>query len=168
MCYNQRRMKDTFTQLVRLGVMIAALALVLYWVDSAYFAPRRLPACVQEELPEGRVCLETLRAKWQGKVVWVDARSESDYEVNHLMFKDNRMFPIRRGAQKEALIDAAIERLIAAQDNGECIVVFCTNECTASTEIAEELRNLGPIEAPVYVLQGGWAALEEGGMVNFR
>lgn len=161
-------MKDTFTQLVRLGLIITALAVVLYWVDSAWFAPRRLPACVQSQLPEGRICLETLRSQWQGRVVWIDARSESDYEVNHLMFKDNRMFPIRSGARKEELMDAAMERLIEAQDKGECIVVFCTNECTASTEIAEELRQLGLIGAPIYVLQGGWAALEEGGMVNFR
>lgn len=161
-------MKDTFTQLVRLGVVIAALAVVLYWVDSAYFAPRRLPACVPSQLPEGRICLETLRTQWRGKVVWIDARSESDYEVNHLLFKDNRMFPIRSGVHKQELMDAAMERLIEAHERGECIVVFCTHECTASTEIAEELRGLGLIDAPIYVLQGGWAALEEGGMVLFR
>lgn len=161
-------MKDTFTQLVRLGVIMAALACVLYWVDSAYFAPRRLPACVQEQLPEGRVCFETLRTRWGGRVVWIDARSESDYELNHLMLRDDRMYPIRSGANKQELLDAAIERLIAAKDRGECIVVFCSNECSASTEIADELRHLGLIEVPVYVLQGGWAALVEGGMVNFR
>lgn len=134
--------------------MIAALALVLYWVDSAYFAPQRLPLCVQDQLPEGRICLETLRGQWKGKVVWIDARSESDYEVNHLMFQDNRMFPIRSGGNRDTLVDAAVERLMAASDLGECIVVFCTNECTASEEIAAHLRDLGLIEAPIYVLQG--------------
>lgn len=161
-------MKDTFAQLVRLGFIIVALALVLYWVDAAWFAPRRLPPCVQSELPEGRICMATLTSKWQGNVVWIDARSESDYEINHLMLQDNRMFPIRPGARRQELLDAALERLIAAKEKGECIVVFCTNDCASSTEIADELRQLGLIEAPVYVLQGGWNALLEAGMVKFK
>lgn len=161
-------MKDTFAQLIRLGVIIVALAVVLYWVDAAWFAPRRLPACVQAELPEGRICLETLRAKWQDKVVWVDARSESDFEVNHLLFNDNRMFPIRPGTARQQLIDAAAERLMLAGDKGECVVVFCTGDCTASDDIAKELRELQLTEAPIYVLQGGWDVLKAAGMVNFQ
>ncbi len=161
-------MKDTFTQLIRLGFVILAVAVVLYWVDSAFFAPRRLPACVQAELSEGRVCLETVRMEYGDKVVWVDARSESDFEVNHLMFNDNRMFPIRPGARRQELLDAAVERLVAAGEKGECIVVFCTNECTASEEIAGELRALELTEAPIYVLEGGWDVLKAAGMVNFQ
>lgn len=160
-------MKDTFAQLIRLGVMILALAVVLYWVDAAWFAPRRLPACVQNELAEGRVCLETVRTQYGDKVVWIDARSESDYEINHLMFNDNRMFPVRPGAQKQQLVDAAIERMMEAGDKGECIVVFCTNDCTSSEEIARELRELQVTEAPIYVLEGGWDVLKAAGMVNF-
>jgi len=159
-------MKDTFAQLVRLGVAILVLAGILYWVDSAWFAPRRMPACVQEKLPEGRICLATLRSIWHDRVVWIDARSESDFELNHLMLRDNRMFPIRRGDDMQQQVDAAIERLIEAQERGECIVVFCTSECTSSTEVADTLRQLGLIEAPIYVLEGGWSALKEGGMVR--
>ncbi len=161
-------MKDTFTQLIRLGFVILAVAVVLYWVDSAFFAPRRLPACVQAELSEGRVCLETVRMEYGDKVVWVDARSESDFEVNHLMFNDNRMFPIRPGARRQELLDAAVERLMAAGEKGECIVVFCTNECTSSEDIARELRSLELTEAPIYVLEGGWEVLKAAGMVNFQ
>ncbi|MBR5895810.1 MAG: rhodanese-like domain-containing protein [Akkermansia sp.] len=161
-------MKDTFAQLIRLGFMILALALVLYWVDAAWFAPRRLPACVQSSLPEGRVCLETVRAQYGDKVVWIDARSESDFEINHLMFNDNRMFPVRPGAQKQTLLDAAVERLMEAGDRGECIVVFCTNDCTTSEDIARELRELQLTEAPIYVLEGGWDVLKAAGMVNFQ
>ncbi len=161
-------MKDTFAQLIRLGVIILALAVVLYWVDAAWFAPRRLPACVQAELPEGRVCLETVRAQYGDKVVWVDARSESDFEINHLLFNDNRMFPIRPGAQKQELLDAAVERLLEAGERGECILVFCTNDCSSSEDIARELRELQLTEAPIYVLEGGWDVLKAAGMVNFQ
>ena len=159
-------MKDTFAQLIRLGFIILALAVVLYWVDAAWCAPRRLPACVQAELPEGRVCLETVRTQFGDKVVWIDARSESDFEINHLMFNDNRMFPVRPGAQKQALMDAAVERLMEAGERGECSVVFCTNDCTASEDIARELRELQLTEAPIYVLNGGWDVLKAAGMVN--
>lgn len=161
-------MKDTFAQLIRLGVIILALAVVLYWVDAAWFAPRRLPACVQAELPEGRVCLETVRTQYGDKVVWVDARSESDFEINHLLFNDNRMFPIRPGAQKQELLDAAVERLLEAGERGECILVFCTNDCSSSEDIARELRELQLTEAPIYVLEGGWDVLKAAGMVNFQ
>ncbi len=163
-----RGMKDTFSQLIRLGIIISALAIVLYWVDAAWFAPRRLPPCVQSELPEGRVCLETVRAQFGDKVVWIDARSESDFEINHLLFNDNRMFPIRPGAQRQELLDAAIERLIKAGERGECVLVFCTNDCTSSEDIARELRELQVTEAPIYVLDGGWDVLKAAGMVNFQ
>ncbi|MBQ3218792.1 MAG: rhodanese-like domain-containing protein [Akkermansia sp.] len=161
-------MKDTFAQLIRLGFVILALAVVLYWVDTAWFAPRRLPVCVQTELPTGRVCLETVRAQYGDKVVWIDARSESDFEINHLLFNDNRMFPIRPGAQKQELMDAAVERLMEAGDRGECILVFCTNDCTSSEDIARELRELQITEAPIYVLEGGWDVLKAAGLVNFQ
>lgn len=161
-------MKDTFTQLIRLGFVIVALAVVLYWVDAAFFAPRRLPLCVQSELPTGRVCLETVRNQYGDKVVWIDARSESDYEINHLLFNDNRMFPIRPGAQKQEQIDAAVERLMTAAEQGECVLVFCTNDCTSSEDIARELRELQVTEAPIYVLEGGWDVLKAAGMVNFQ
>ncbi len=156
-------MKDTFLQLVRLGFAIVALAIALYWVDAAFFAPGRLPTCVQEELPEGRVCLETLHAQGIDKVIWVDARSQSDYEINHLMMSDNRVFPIRSGAQFEQQVDAAIDRLMNAAARGEKVVVFCTRDCESAESIAARLRELGLIEAPILVLEGGWDALVRDG-----
>lgn len=153
-------MKDTFAQFIRLGLIILGLAAVLYWVDSVWIAPHRLPACVQEKLPENRVCLETVLSRYGNKIIWIDARSESDFELNRLMLSENRMFPIRRGAMMQQQIDAAIGRLLEAQEHGECVVVFCNNDCSSAEEIAEELRALGMIDAPVYTLEGGWDALK--------
>lgn len=158
-------MRDTLTQFIRLGIVILAVAACLYWVDAAWFAPKRLPACHQAALPKGRMCLATLRERYHDKVVWIDARSAGDYELNHLMLTENRMFPIRKGAELQAQIDAAISRLLEAADRGECIVVFCTGGCGAAEEIAEELRSLGMIDAPIYTLEGGWDALKAAGMI---
>lgn len=157
-------MKDTLTQFVRLGIMILMLAFALFWADKTWFAPHRLPPCVQAQLPEGRLCLETLRRDYQDRVVWIDARSISDFELNHLMFSDNRMFPVRKGADFEHLLDAALGRMMEAQERGECVVVFCKGDCGAAEEIAREIRALGLVEAPVYTLEGGWDALKAAGM----
>ncbi len=152
-------MRGTLEQALRLGFIILGVAAVIYGVDALFFAPRRVPPCVQEQLPPGRICLDTVLNKYGDKVVWVDARSEADYELNHLMLPENRMFPIRKGAAMQDQVDAAMERMLAAAEQGECIVVFCTADCGSSTEVADHLRSLGIIEAPVYVLEGGWDVL---------
>ena len=146
-------------QTVRLGCVILALAAAVYGVDALVVAPRRVPPCEQGQLPPGRICLDTVLKEYGDKVVWVDARSEADYELNHLMLPDNRMFPIRKGAAMQDQVDAAMERMLAAAEQGECIVVFCTADCGSATEVADHLRSLGIVEAPVYVLEGGWDVL---------
>ena len=152
-------MRGTIEQALRLGFIILGLAVVIYGLDALVFAPRRMPPCMQEQLPPGRICLDSLLQRYGNKVVWIDARSEADFELNHLMLSENRMFPIRKGSAMQEQVDAAMERLLAAKDLGECIVVFCTVDCGSSTEVAEHLRSLGIIEAPVYVLEGGWDIL---------
>lgn len=166
LCDDLRRMRDTFAQFVRLGVIIPGLAVLLYWVDATWFAPRRMPPCVQAKLPEHRMCLETLRNQYGDKIIWVDARSAADYELNHLMMSENRMFPIRKGVNMHLQIDAAIGRMLEAHERGECVVVFCTQECSAAEEIARELRLLEMIDAPIYTLEGGWNALKAAGMLR--
>ena len=158
-------MNDTLGQFIRLGLIILVLAALLGWAETAYFAPRRLPPCHQESLPPGHICLTTLHRDYPGRVVWIDARSASDYELNHLMLSENRMFPIRRGPELQRQMDAAIGRLIEASERGECIVVFCSKSCNAADDIAAELRSLGLLEAPVYTLEGGWDALRADGML---
>lgn len=159
--------------MVRVGLFILIVAGLLYTADTLYFAPRRIPPCVPQNLPVGHICPESLLTAWQVKgepgnykIVWIDARSESDYELNHLMLSEDRMFPIRPGADMQRMLDAAIERLIAAYDQGECIVVFCTESCNSSDQIAETLRDTGLLRAPVYVLEGGWPALKKAGIAK--
>lgn len=166
-------MKDTFSQVVRIGFGIVALAVALFGADALWFAPKRLPACVPEELEEGRICLETVLKGWidrqepgKYKIVWVDARSENDYELHHLVMSEGRVFPVRPGAHMQQLLDAAIERLMEAEERGECIVVFCTRACNSSTEIAAAIRNTGLVHAPIYVLEGGWDALKKSDLVR--
>ena len=150
---------DGFRQFVRLGLLMVPLALALYWADEWFFAPGRLPACVQENVPEGHLCPDMLLTlPPSATVVWIDARSESDFDVRHLELKGNDMFPVRPGEQKQELLDRAVARLteLGPEDR---VVVFCSGGCSSSEEIAADLRELG-LEAPVYVLEGGWEALK--------
>ena len=160
--------RNILLQFLGLGVCILLLGGAFYGLERLYFAPSRVPPCQQKDLPEGRICPQELMDHWRDardpshyKVVWVDARSESDYELNHLLGQGDRIFPIRPGTDLPRLMDAAIERLIRAEQNGECIVVFCTASCTSSSEVADELRRTGLISAPIFVLEGGWSSLQE-------
>ena len=76
-------MKDTFTQFIRLGLVILTLGLVLYWVECTWFAPSRI-VCEQDALDaEGKhhICWHTLMQQYAPeKIIWIDARSEADYE----------------------------------------------------------------------------------------
>lgn len=157
-----RAMKAFTKQFVQLGLAMAVLAAALYALDAAVFAPRRVPPCVQAQLPPGRVCLQTLLQQYgRDKVVWIDARSETDYRTDHLQDAPGRLFPVRKGEQMQDQLDAALERMLEAAERGECVAVFCTGGCGAAEEIAAEIRSLGMVEAPVYVLEGGWDALRD-------
>lgn len=154
-------MKDTFTQFIRLGLLILTFGMVLYWVECTWFAPARV-VCVQDKLDaegKGHICWHTLMQRYApDKIIWIDARSEADYEKNRLA--GTNAYPIRPGAQRDEFFLNVEERLFHATERGECIVVFCTASCTASDEISAYLRDEGGLDAPVYVLQGGWDTIK--------
>lgn len=157
-----RAMKAFIKQFVQLGLAMVVLAAALYALDAAVFAPRRMPPCVQVQLPPGRVCLQTLLQQYgRDKIVWIDARSETDFRTAHLQDAAGRLFPVRKGEQMQDQLDAALERMLEAAERGECVAVFCTGGCGAAEEIAAEIRSLGMVEAPVYVLEGGWDVLQD-------
>jgi rhodanese-related sulfurtransferase len=84
------------------------------------------------------------------EIVWVDSRSRSDYEREHasgaiLLNKDEW--------------DNLLASLFDAWSPGKSIVVYCTPDCHASSEIADRIRDLG-IE-PVFFLHGGYEAWKQ-------
>ncbi len=158
--------KNILPQFIKLGFIILGIGLVLAWLDSSYFEPKRLPPCMQEKLPPDRICLDTIFSKWKDKTIWIDARSQNDFEINHLRLADNRMFQIQPGAMMNAQIDGAIGRLLDAEENQECIVVFCTADCTKAEDVAKALREL-ELGSPIFILEGGWDAIRsEGSLIK--
>jgi rhodanese-related sulfurtransferase len=126
-------------------ISLTAVATVLSW----QFHPRA-PALYlnAEPLGDGEISIEdALLREAQGGVIWIDARSQAKFEMQHIPgaillneFDFNRQ-----------LMDSF--HLIANQD--QAIIVYCgTHACKSSTKIADELRE--KMIPDVFVLKGGW------------
>lgn len=101
-----------------------------------------------EVLNEGEVRIATV-AEW-GNVLWVDARSQLEYEHGHIT-----------GACRlnEDDWDEQLPQLIDRWNPGQKIVVYCAAvSCLASRHVAERLRTEVGL-TDVYVLKGGWEAV---------
>jgi len=99
---------------------------------------------VQETLlPDERIVGDS---RLSGKeVVWVDARSEEAYKDGHI---PGAVLLNHDGW------DTMLGNLFEAWKPDRTIVVYCSEGCQASREVANRIRNLG-LE-PVYVLKGGY------------
>jgi rhodanese-related sulfurtransferase len=102
------------------------------------------------ELAAGEIRLEDVQVL---KVIWIDARGKTDYDSGHIP-----------GAilLNEANWDNGINDLMNIWlVDPRPIVVYCSSEqCSASKDIARQLRNALP-EAEVYSLKGGWEVWEQ-------
>ena len=101
----------------------------------------------EPELAAGEIRVVDARAL---DVLWLDARSEADYQADHI---------------PEALLlnednwDAGIMELMGAWlPAPRPIVIYCGSEsCGTSKRIADRLREALP-DAEIYSLKGGWDA----------
>ena len=78
--------------------------------------------------------------------LWIDARSASDYALNHVPSA-----VLLNEDQWQTLLPTVLEKW----EPGQVAIVYCSSRsCKASRDVAERLRqyNLGR----VYVLKGGW------------
>jgi len=86
-------------------------------------------------------------------VIWVDARSYSDFEISHApeaIFYD-------QGDPASSMASILEQWLI----DPRTIVVYCSDAgCGTSKKVAEELRTNLP-DAEIYSLKGGWDAWSE-------
>src|ERR1700751_3360860 len=128
---------------LRQAVLILLAALVPPGVSS--LLPPRRPSSSGEALLPGEEKLKTVLA-WGPKVLWVDARSQNEYEADHvpgailLNLEDwDRLFP----------------RFLDRWSPDQKIVVYCSaSSCQLSHEGAIRLEQNGV--SPIFVLKGGW------------
>jgi rhodanese-related sulfurtransferase len=123
---------------------------------GTHFLHPKAPAwyVTQEPLKEGEVSMALIWERWQGDVLWVDARPRKEYESGHV---PEAM--LLNEQEADQLLFDYFEKL---QDNKKPIVVYCGSEaCQASRKIAEYLRERLP-GTEIWVLKGGWKAWQEG------
>ncbi len=154
-------MREAISIALKLSLIVILLAVGIAVLDLRIIQPLRTPPCNQEKLDEGRVCLSYVMQKWPGKIIWIDARSQDDFE-RHTIEKAP-VFPIRpTGDNYQELIAVAMQELMSAGDRGFCVVVFCDRDCDSSSAVANELKKPEyDISAPIFVLEGGWDELRQ-------
>lgn len=135
----------------------ASLLLVLTVLAAAatHWLHPKAPAwyLAEEPLKDGEVTLQSIQERWQGNVLWIDARQRQEFEKGHvpraLLLNEQEL---------DALLTEHIERL---QYNRLPIVIYCDGHaCQASQKMRDYLtRNLALTD--VWVLHGGWPAWEK-------
>lgn len=130
-----------------------ALVLLLLSAGAAFgtwlWHPRA-PALhmVTAPLREDEVSLTMIRGRWNGDVLWIDARPRAQFEQEHI--------PGARLLNEQEFDDLLFELLDVLQKNTKPVVIYCGGErCDASRKIRGLLLERFHLEN-VFVLQGGW------------
>ena len=144
--------------MIRQAVIILLLAFAAS--AGAHFFHPRAPVwyLTEEPLRDDEISLELIKQKWEGRVVWVDARVESQFALGHVpgaLLLNEQNFHDQLADHLEALQKASVE--------GKAVVVYCGAEaCQASRKVRGQLVELLGLEN-VFVLKGGWRAWQQGG-----
>jgi rhodanese-related sulfurtransferase len=89
--------------------------------------------------------------QWAGTVLWVDARSESEFASEHV--PDAICLNFDNWTE-------AFPKFLDRYNPGQRVVVYCSaTSCQLSREIASKLRAGGVADA--YFLEGGWEAWKQ-------
>jgi rhodanese-related sulfurtransferase len=124
-------------------IFFAALALAGL---TAAVHPKK-PSFPNRAWDPGEISLQEVQ-NWNEPVLWVDARPEPDYELEHIPGAVS-LNPDNWSEQLPHFLDG--------WHPAEKVVVYCSAaSCETSREIADRLRHSGV--DTVYYLKGGWEA----------
>ena len=154
-------MRDALSTALKLLLVILLLAVGIAVLYLLVIQPLRTPPCNPELLEEWYVCLSQVLKDWPGKIVWIDARNQDDFERHTIT--QAPVYPVRPADDNyQELLAGAMEALRTAEDKGYCIVIFCSRDCNSSAAVANELKKPEyGIRAPVFILEGGWDELRK-------
>lgn len=137
-----------FGQAVTLMVISVAAA-----CGTFFFHPRA-PAlyAIQEPVRDDEVTLGQIQERWQGDVLWLDARPRDQFAEAHV--------PAAELLNEQDFDNLLFDLLPKLQSNTKPVIIYCSGErCEASRKVREKLLQIVPIEQ-CYVLRGGWKALQ--------
>lgn len=144
-----------------LGQLTAILFISLTAAVGTYLLkgwPVRTFSCDPALLKPGEVCIQQVPV--EAAILWVDARNRKDWLANGL--SGSILWNLDVNEDSEVMEAEAAMRILEAPK----VIVYCGDEnCGLSHQIAEKIRAL-ELGAEVFVLRGGWRALNESGRIK--
>ena len=129
------------------------LALTVGAAVGTHFIHPRAPSWYLDDGPvaSDEVTVAQIEVKWQGDVLWIDARSRAQFEKQHV--------PGAVLINEQERDQLLFENIALLQDNKKPIVVYCdSGACQASRKIRTHLKTNMAIDQ-IFVLHGGWDLL---------
>lgn len=123
-------------------------------VGTHLFHPRA-PAWYlsSDPLKDDEVSMASIAERWQGNVMWIDARVSEQFGKGHV--------PGALSLNEQNFDKVLFEQIEILQSLKKPVVIYCDSEkCDASRTIREQLLQRIPIEN-VFVLKGGWQAWQQ-------
>jgi rhodanese-related sulfurtransferase len=128
-------------------LMLAALAAM-----GSYLLHPAAPAlyAVAEPLREDEVTVAQVQERWNGEVLWLDARPKEEFDKERIpgaLLLNEQNF--------EALL---LETLDTLQTNTKPVIIYCSGQrCDASRKVKEKLTQVVALDVCL-VLKGGFPA----------
>ena len=115
----------------------------------------RAPALylIQEPLRDDEVSMQVIQERWEGDVLWIDARIQEQFDAEHI--------PGALLLNEQGFDQQLFNYLDTLQANTKPVIVYCNAaKCDASRHVLERLKQTLPIEH-AFVLKGGWQAWQQ-------
>ncbi len=138
---------------LRQATFLILLAATAAWATHAWHP--RAPALylVEEPLRKDEVSMQVIQQRWQGKVLWIDARIQEQYDEAHI--------PGAVLLNEQHFEEQLFGLLDTLQTNTKPIILYCNAaKCDASRKILERLKQTLSIQN-AFVLKGGWNAWQQ-------
>lgn len=141
---------------VLIGISLTASAISYRIVGP----PDRSVRCDPASLKPHEICLDDVMSRWQGKVLWVDARPRKEWEADGVPGSILwNVEPSEDGLKFEA---DAMAHLVESPP----VIVYChEGSCGLSLQVVDKILNLGVV-TEVYALHGGSGTLKAAGMLK--
>ena len=139
--------------MIRSALLLLVLTFLAAMATHAWHPKAPAWYLATEPLEDDEVDMKMVQERWQGNVLWIDARLREPFQKAHvpgaLLLNDQ---------ERDALLIEHIEKL---QDNAKPVVIYCDGHaCQASRKMRAYLMETMAMQN-VWVLHGGWPAWEK-------